>query len=290
MKPSLVILFFGFNTLLAGAQQNFSLLCEVGEEKSVSLYRDEPLVVSITLTNEAVQENQKWNRSADLYIKSLEAQYDSGKITLEEFVKEKERVLKDKRPVKADTVGSAANPWYRQIRFQVFFNDSMIKSSWPLALLGTPPEDSVAILDEEGYYVARFHLPPEKVLLLTPGKYRLKALLKNVSDEVTITIKPNKMPIPVYLSIPKQLELSRYYLDAENSSRAFGHATSILQKDPTNLEALVLRGESFILMRSYKKALADFEKALQVHQKRFPNSLEPPEYLLFRIEWLKERI
>jgi tetratricopeptide (TPR) repeat protein len=86
-----------------------------------------------------------------------------------------------------------------------------------------------------------------------------------------------------------QLQLGNYYLQRMDTEKAMEYATNVLKKNPADIGGLVLRGETYILKRNYKPALADFEKALKQHNKKFPELQEPPEYLLATIDWLEKK-
>jgi hypothetical protein len=52
-----------------------------------------------------------------------------------------------------------------------------------------------------------------------------------------------------------------------------------------------LCGKRYILEKNFAAALVDFEKALVLHNEKFPPSdaHEPPELLYATIEWLKKQ-
>ncbi len=268
-------------------QGRFTLTCSVADEKAVTLYQNEPLVISISVNNKTVFKDWQWNQAADDWLQKLDTIFKAGTLSEEEYKKEKERILKGKKILKADTIGTAAQPWYDQLTFYVFENDSIQIITWPINRLGKLPLEAVAVLDMNAYYGLDFHIPPETVSRIKPGKYSIKALLNGVwSNVVKITILPENMPSAVLQSTEMQLRLGQYYLLAGNADKVYSYAIAVLKREPLNIEALILRGESHILKEEYKLALADFEKALQQHYKKFPGLYEPPDYLLGTIEWL----
>jgi tetratricopeptide (TPR) repeat protein len=272
------------------AQERFTLTCSVADEKAVTIYHNEPLVISVGLSNKAIFKDWQWNMAADSELQKLDAYFKTGNISEEAYKKEKERIQQGKKLLKANTIGSDTQPWYDQFTFHILQNDSIQIGNWPINRLGKTPFEAVAVLNEQAFYAVDFHMPPEAVSLIKPGNYSVKALLDGVwSNEIKITVLPENIPQAVSLSTEMQLRLGQYYLLAGQADKVFNYATAVLQRNPLHLEALILRGEGYILKEDYKLALTDFEKALQQHNKKFPTLYEPPEYLLGTIEWLKDK-
>jgi tetratricopeptide (TPR) repeat protein len=274
----------------ADSQRRSSVNLSVELNKAFTVYHNEPVIFTTVLVNHTLQENLQWNQAADDGLAKISADYKAGMLSKEEFETETERILKGKREIKADTIGSYGSPWFEQLEFRAFQNDSIVQPAWPITLLGDPLTDSIALLDEKGYYVVNHHLSPEQVAGLRPGTYQVKALLSGMlSNPVTVNIRKENIPRAVLNSREMQLRLGNYYLKRKDAQKAMEYATTLLGKNPADIAGSVLRGESYILKKNYTSALADFKKALQQHNKRFPGLQEPPEYLLATIDWLEKR-
>lgn len=287
------ILFFFICWLIsikADSQTRSSVNLSVELSKAYTVYHNEPIIFTTGLLNHTLQDNLQWNQAADDGLAEISADYKSGKISKEEFEKETERILKGKKEIKVDTIGNYQSPWFEQIVFRIFLNDSTEQTAWPITLLGDPSTDSIAILNEKGYYIVNHHLSPEQVANLRPGTYQVKVLLAGMwSNPVTVNIRKENIPAAVLTSRKMQLRLGNYYLQGKDAEKAMGYATNLLKNNPADIGGLVLRGETYILKKNYKPALADFKKALQQHYKKYPDLQEPPEYLLAAIGWLEER-
>jgi hypothetical protein len=286
---SFFLLFFFANDVLF-AQPQFSITLMVEDTSAYTAYHNEPLIFTTSLVNKELQQNLQWNRAADAWLSEVAADYNAGKLSREEFEKETEFVTKGKKEVDTATVGTKRSPWFQQLKFRVLFNNGGKQVSWPISILGDPLTDSIATLDEGGYYLVRHHLSPKQVTKRMPGTYKLQVLLAGVwSNKVTVKIMKEKIT-PRVLKIAKmQLRFGNYYLDRKSANKAFVYAHAILKKDYFNINGLVLCGEAHILEKNYKKALTCFEKALQQQKKQFPDSPESPVYLLGTIAWLEER-
>lgn len=272
------------------AQGRYTVSCSLANENTTTIFHDQPLLISISVANKNLYKDWQWNLAADEWIHKLETNFKAGLLSEEDFTKEKAKALKGKKTLIADTLGSDAQPWYEQVKFYVYRNDTIQLNEWPVSRLGRTPSEAVAVLDENAYYALDFHLPPDMVTLIKPGTYSMKVRLGAVwSNEVKFTILPENIPSAELHVKEMQLRLGQYYWLVGNADKVFSFASAVLQKDPFNIEALILRGESHIMKENFKLALADFETALQQHNKKFPGLYEPPEYLIGMIDWLKEK-
>lgn len=292
MKPHFAfLLLWFFITAHALAQPKFSITLMVEDTSAYTAYHNEPLIFTTSLVNKTLQQDLAWNQAADAWLAEVASDYQAGNLSKEEFEKETQLVTTGKKQVKADTVGTRQSPWFRRLQFRVLLNNGTIQSPWPITLLGEPVTEPVAILDERGYYLVMHHLNPAKVLKLRPGTYKIQVGLAGVwSNEVMVTIRQQNIPAGVLNTSEMQLHLGNYYLERRNAGRALAYATAVLIKDPKDINALVLSGESFILKKKYRLALVYFEKAFQEHSRAFPDLPERPLYLEGTIAWLKEKL
>lgn len=268
-------------------QSVFTITLRVEEQTSYTVYHNEPLVFSTSLLNQKYQKDLEWNEAADTWLARLAADYQAGRLSKEEFEKETARVTNGKRTLQQYTIGTSQSPWFRQLQFRILMH-GIKKAAWPVEVLGAPPKDAIAILDEKGYYLVRHHLSPEQVLKTKPGTYQIQVLLGGASSNI-ITVHVTKQNIPggVLKSETMQLRLGNYYLARLDTDKALNHAYAVLKKNPNSLNGLILSGEIYIQKKNYRKALTFFEKALKQHQKTYPDSIEPPEHLQTIIAWLK---
>jgi tetratricopeptide (TPR) repeat protein len=292
MKPhfSFLLLCF-FITAHSWAQPTFSITLKVEDTSDYTAYHNEPLIFTTSLVNKSLQQDLEWNQAADAWLAEVTADYQAGKLSKEEFEKETQLVTAGKKQVKADSIGTHRSPWFRQLRFRVLLNDNIGQAPWPIKILGDPVTEPVAVLDAKGYYLVMHHLSPARVLKLKPGVYKIQVGLAGVwSNEVMVKIRQQNIPVRVLNTSEMQLRLGNYYLERKDADKALDYATAVLKKDPKDISALVLSGESYILKKDYRRALVYFDKALQQHRKEFPGLPEQPLYLDGTIAWLKGKL
>ncbi|MBV4360596.1 tetratricopeptide repeat protein [Pinibacter aurantiacus] len=275
------------------AQGKFSITLTVNDSTAFKAYHNEPIVFSISLVNKVIQQDISWNEDADAYLAQVAADYKAGLITKEEFEKETDLVTKGKRTVTSESIGSKELPWFLQLKFHVVVKDTIEQKNWKPSVLGDPGTDSVAVLDENGYYSVNYHLSPEQVSKLRAGTYKVEVELAGVSsNEVIVKIKPENIPHGKLNKRDMQLRLGNYYLERKDAKKVLYYANLILQKNPSDINGLILKGESYILQEQYKLALSAFTKAQQQYNKNNKRSPvnEPPLYLIATIAWLQKKI
>lgn len=274
-------------------QGNFNIKLEVNDSSAFRVYHNEPVVFTITLTNKAARRDIEWNEDASAYLAQLSADYSAGLITKEEFQKETDTVSKGKRTITTTTVGTNASPWFTQLKFRVVIKDTMEQHNWKPSILGDPDTDSIAVLDNKGYYSVDYHLSPEQVSKIKAGTYTVQVMLAGVtSNDVKLHIKQENIPYGQLNKKTMLLRLGDYYLERKDGKKALYYANILLQKNPSDISGLVLKGEAYILLEQYKPALTAFKKAQQLFykaDKRSPVN-EPPVYLIATIAWLQKKV
>ena len=272
------------------SQPTFSINLRVETNQTYTVYHNEPLIFTTSLLNQTLQQDQEWNRASNEWLAEVTANYNAGKLTQEEFEKEIQIINDGKKQIEVTTIGRIQLPWFRQLQFHIFRNNIEL-AQWPIRILGDPLTDSMAVLDETGYYLVRHHLSPKQVASRAPGTYEIKVFLAGVwSNAVTVNIKPEDMPDHVLKSRTMQLRLGNYYLETKNTERAIVYANEVLKKNQFDIDGLILRGEIYILQKKFKRALTDFKLALQQYEEKFPDSVEPPDYIQRTIAMLEEKL
>jgi hypothetical protein len=275
------------------AQGKFAIKLKVNDSDAYRAYHNEPVIFTIRLTNKAIQNDISWNEDADAYLAQVAADYKAGLITKDEFEKETDTVTSTKRTITSQSVGSQESPWFRQLKFRVVLKDTIEQRNFNPQILGDPPIDPIAVLDEKAYYKIDFHLSPKQVSKLKAGTYKVQAMLAGVtSGEVTLRIKQENIPPGQLEKRPMLLRFGNYYLEGKDAKKALFYANILSEKNPNDIAALVLKGEAYILQQQYKLALAAFTKAEQLFYKadKSSPSNEPPLYLIATIAWLQKKI
>ena len=278
-------------SLRFSAQQPVTVTLRLNYSKAVKLYHDESLLLTVAVTNQVAQENQRWNKAADRRLDQLEELLKANKISREDYDKEKTKLAAGKRPVSSITLGTAANPWTSLVKWKMINKSTGSEIQMQSKPLINPSSDAVAVLDENGYYIAYFGLCPEDMKKIPGASYTITAMVEGESSEVVyLELKNEVMPAVVAESVEILLKNGQYYWHSNDPAKTIQFADRILAKNPVSLDGLSLKGDGQVLQELYLPALESYNKALKEYYKQNGVNSEPPEYLLGSIAWIKKQL
>jgi len=271
--------------------QSLAIVLKLNDENESRVYHDEPLLMSLSITNQLAQENNRWNKAADRRLKELEELIREKKISQEEYEKEKNDLQNAKRPVPVITVGDAGTPWPSLVKWKLINKSNGITVAFNIRKMPNPSSDEIAILNERGYYTAYFGIDAAEMRKITAGTYEIIAeFSKEESQPASLEIRSESLPPGIADSEPILLRNGQYWWHAGDSKQGLKFAERILQKNPVSLDGLSLKGDLQLLDSAFLPALDTFNKALKEFYRQNPVLTEPPEYILAMIDWIKTQI
>ena len=295
MKKYLLYKLFSFTLIIVSArlsaQQPVTVTLRLNYSTVVRLYHDEPLLLTVAVTNQEAQENSRWNKAADRRLNELEELLKTNKISKEDYDKGKAALTAGKKNISSTTLGTAADPWSQLVKWKMAGINSGVEIMLPVKPLLNPSSEAVAILDERGYYVSYFGISPEEMKGLPGGTYNITATVGTESSEIAILgLKNENAPPAIAESAEMLLKAGQYYWHSNDAGKAILYADRILVKNPVSLDGLSLKGDGQVLQQSYQPALETFNKAVKEYYKQNGTGAEPPEYLLDTIGWIKKQL
>ena len=198
---------------------------------ATAVYRNQPLVISVTLTNPQAQYAKRWNMAADKRVHALNELLKQGKIKPEEHDSEKKSIEEKKKKAEAMIIGSDATPWTAEVRWSYSANGKEV--SIPLRLLPNPSVDNIAQLDENGYYIAWFGISPERMQQLPPGRYVITATVRGASASTGFEVRQSNLPAALMSADSVQLRHALYYWHANEPEKGLLIVERILRKSPS---------------------------------------------------------
>src|SRR4051794_37291658 len=105
-----IVLVFVFTCLSLQAQQNILLYLKLNNQPKATVYRDEPLLLTLSISNPKASEDEQWNRSANYRAGELDKAYHDHEISEEEWKDEKQKLDKVKKTSELVRLGSTAQP------------------------------------------------------------------------------------------------------------------------------------------------------------------------------------
>jgi tetratricopeptide (TPR) repeat protein len=269
------------------AQQDVSMRLQINNKEKLTVYRDEPLLIALRISNPKASADEQWNREAEASLSELQEQHHNQKIADEKFTGERRQMEGAKKKIQSIVWGSNEKPVYYLVN--VFCKN--IKGDTlhvPLKLLNDSSIPVQFILDANAYYTLQWGIDREAIQKLSPGKYFfITAFGDYHSNSAELVIQPGTIPALTLHTVSMQSALGRFALAYGRPDSAIVHAKTILKMHPSSLEGLVLLGDAYVLKKDYDEALKNFQSALRNFKKQYPHLSEPPEYILGMIEQLK---
>lgn len=257
-----------------------------------TLRRGEPLVLSVTVTDEASERAADARPEVERDLRELEAARDAGQVQDEEYRRRRSE-LEARLEAHPSPAGAPGRPWHRSVEF---VDPEGSPVAWDLHPLFADPEADILTLAEGGSARAEFGLDPEEVAGIPPGRYPVRARLPvgdagaAVSGEAVVAVAEEEVPASER-ERPEWLESAAgYLLRRGRIDEARALAGLLLQAAPDPVGALVLRGEIEQRAGDLEAALRSFEEAEREYRQRNPDAHGPPEGILLRIWGVRRRL
>jgi len=286
-----ILFILGILFISQASAQSIHISLRVNEEEQDSVFRDEPLLFDVQVSNKQAQANARWNMAGERRLMEMDESLKQGRLSREEYEREKSVIEKARRKVEITTLGSSATSWTSAIHWKVTNTADRKELKWPIMLMMNPATTGTAVLDANGFYMASFGLSPEAMQQLPVGTYTVEVSIENVySNAVLVIIRSRLMTETIAGTEPMLLRIGRFYWHAGDGEKTIRFAELMLSQDPSSLDGLSLKGDGQVLQRNYLPALETFNNALKLYYKKFGNEAEPPEYLLSTIAFLKHSL
>ncbi len=275
-----------FSTVAFG-QQSLSITLRIQDEEQNTAYKNEPVLISLSITNKAAQYAAHWNRGADRRLQELQELLRLKKINQEEFDRETKDLDSNKMKIPAFAIGSSSLTWYSMIEWNIVSrqNNQTIAPS-VVHYLPNPASEPVAVMDELGYYLVYFGIDGG---VLPPGNYDITASINNNKGSNYLKIANSPMNEKT-AGEETLLRAGLYYWHAGDAEKALNSVNEVLKKSPENPGGLTQRGDIYVLQKKYAEALKDYQAALDLYYRHAGTYSEPPEYLLKMVEFAKARL
>jgi hypothetical protein len=276
---------------LKAKAQSIDISVKANNDKEVNIYHNEPVLLTVTISNREAQENSRWNKATERRLKELESLLKENKISREAYDQERNKLIGGKRPVTSSTMGAAGSPWSSLLKWKMVHTSSGAEVGLKLRTMMNPSTEEMAVLDETGFYMAYFGMDAVETGNIPAGVYIITVGIANeMSLPVKMTIKSESIPAPVLNTEAMLLQNGQYWWHAGNAAEGMAYADKILQKNPSSLDGLSLKGDLQVLNNAYHPALESYNKALKEYYKQNAAGAEPPGYLMEMIAWVKKQL
>ncbi len=168
-------------------------------------------------------------------------------------------------------------------------------------LLHRPPSSLTLDLKQAGELY--WTLSPADAATLESGHYEIAAVITSEdetpegswkgtarSNPVLMNLLDEPAPMPPVTKEAKFRVFSRFHSIRGEVDEAARIIATHLTEEPESIDGLAMSGELAIVRGDIPGALRAYEKALDAHGKRFPDSPEPPIELYSRLRQLREQL
>ena len=271
-----------------------SMACRANEQTNITVYKDEPLILSVSMVNDDAIHAASFNAPLEDQIKELERKFKENMITADRFKGAVEEVKEQMLTVRIYRIGGPKG-WPYFIKFQTLLEDSWKELEWPLRLLLQYPSSNVVTLDGWTSCYAEFGLDPEDIGR-PQGEIKVKSIVeigKNMTVEsniVTINILTEKMPEKDKDKEEILIAKGRYAYKRGLYDEAIKYVQKVLQFNPNSRPSLNLLGKIEEKRGNLNAALSAYEKSLEEFDKQYPDAYEPPRLIESNITRLRRLI
>lgn len=273
---------------MKATSQSITITLKANYSNAVSVYQDEPLLFTVSVSNQEAMENKRWNNAADRRLNEIGELLKENKISREDFEKEKEKLVAAKREVNSHIIGAAGKPWSSILTWKLINVNNGEFVPLKVRSMVNPSTDEIAVLNDKNFYQAFFGIDAEEMKKIPAGTYQVVVEIdNNKSEPAGMMIKNESMPALIAESEEKLLKVGQYYWHAGEAMKGMMYADKLLQKNPVSVDGLSLKGDLQVHSNLFQPALESYSKALKEFYKQNPGITEPPEYLVGMIEWLK---
>lgn len=270
------------------------MACRANEQTNITVYKDEPLILSVSMVNDDAIHAASFNAPLEDQIKELERKFKENMITADRFKGAVEEVKEQMLTVRIYRIGGPKG-WPYFIKFQTLLEDSWKELEWPLRLLLQYPSSNVVTLDGWTSCYAEFGLDPEDIGR-PQGEIKVKSIVeigKNMTVEsniVTINILTEKMPEKDKDKEEILIAKGRYAYKRGLYDEAIKYVQKVLQFNPNSRPSLNLLGKIEEKRGNLNAALSAYEKSLEEFDKQYPDAYEPPRLIESNITRLRRLI
>jgi tetratricopeptide (TPR) repeat protein len=268
------------------------MMCRVNEKTNVTVYEDEPLILSVSMVNDAAVAADSQNVPLREQIRELERRFEEKQMKEEDYKKAVEEIEQSMLKVRIYRFGGPIG-WPRFIKFQALSGNTWREVNWPLKLLIYTPKGQVADLDATTSCYVEYGLDPEDAKR-PKGEFQVKAVVEIVkdkaveSDVVTVNLMKEKMPEAERGKEENLLIRAEYSYKRGLYEDAKEYAQRVLEANPHSLPALNILGDTEEKRGDLQAAFSAYEKAFEEFKKQYPDSREPPDLIIENMNRLRD--
>jgi hypothetical protein len=277
---------------------------EINEQNDAQVVQGTPLIFTARIANPRAANTLATNQGHERSLALIEEKLSKGELSKQDAEPMLE-LARVEREVKTVRLGTSGRGWEKFLHFEVQTSGSPFAPlDWGLTLV-QPPEAKSVLLDGSSSAEVNYALNPRAAAQVPPGEYLLQAVLEVAAD----TTLPQELWRGRVASVPVKLKISpssaqpsaadranmnmqraEFFSTTRDWANALQSAQAALKDDPKLIRAQMIQGEAKEAQGDLAGARDAFSQALGLFDQQYPNSYEEPQYLIYKLATLDQRL
>jgi tetratricopeptide (TPR) repeat protein len=277
---------------------------KINAQSGVSVLQGTPLIFTVRLANPAAANTLALNQAHEQSLAMLQEKVAKGELSAQDAQPMLE-LAGVKHEVKTVRLGSQERGWEQFLHFEVQSGvTTFAPLNWPLTLVRSPEAKSV-LLDGNANVEIQYALNSQAAAQVPAGEYTLLAVLE-VAEDKTLTPelwRGRIVSLPVQLKITssaeplsaadranQSMQQAEFFSATGDWAHALQSSQEALKEDPNLIRGQMIQGQAKEAQGDLAGAREAFLEALRLFDEQYPDSYEQPQYLMYKIASLDERL
>jgi hypothetical protein len=264
-----------------------SIVLRVNGEENAEVFDDEPLILSISIINDAAIRTAFENFPLKERMKNLEKMFKAKMLDEDEFKRVSNEIRSSMKKAAIYRFGCPIG-WSEFVKIQVMSEGQWVQVDWPIRLLGYFPPEPVAELDELTTCYVEFGIDAEDPKR-PRGAHEMRAVTEIIKGEIIesniskVNFIGKKIPKDRRDSDETLMAKAEYLYKRGRYDESRNVIGKVLETNPNLINALTLLGDIEEKKGGFTAALSAYMNAAEEFEKQYSYLNEPPEILVSNI-------
>ncbi len=277
--------------MLSKNSPKISMILRVNGEENAEIFDDEPLIISVSINNDAAIRTAFENFPSKERMKNLEKMLKAKMLDEDEFKRASNEIRSSMKKAAIYRFGCPTG-WTEFVKIQAMSEGQWEHVDWPIQLLEHFPPEPVAELDESSTCYVEFGIDLEDPKR-PRGAHEIRAITEIIKGEIVesniskVNFLGKKMPKNKRDDEETLMAKAEYLYKRglyDESRNVIGKA---LETNPNQINALALLGDIKEKKGDFTAALSAYMNAAEEFEKQYSDLDEPPEILISNITKLQ---
>jgi hypothetical protein len=277
---------------------------DINEQHEAEVVQGTPLIFTVRVANPRAANTLATNQGHERSLALIEEKLSRGELSKEDAEPMLE-LARVQREVKTVRLGTNDRGWEKFLDFEVQTSGSPFAPlRWGLTLV-QPPEAKSVLLDGSSSAEVKYALNPQAAAQVPPGEYLLQAVLevatgatlpqelwrgRVASAPVKLKISPSPAQPSAADRASMNMQRAEFFSTTSDWAHALESAQAALKDNPKLIRAQMIQGEAKEAQGDLAGARDAFSQALRLFGQQHPDSYEEPQYLVYKLATLDERL